>query len=155
MTFDVRGSVHHSIIHKENPTRCNSVSEFYPIFTWSSTCFGRHTAHYQEPKTTLAASGFAYVEGRWTCSCWMLSGTVYSTWQRLPTLPLVLHTWRVVGRVVAGRCQVEYTLPDSVQQLHVQQPYMYAKPEAASAVLGSWWWVACHPKHVELHVNMK
>ena len=28
-------------------------------------------------------------------------------------------------------------LPDNVQQLHVQQPSMYAKPEAASAVLGS------------------
>jgi len=27
---------------------------------------------------------------------------------------------------------------DSVQQPHVQQPYMYAKPEAANAVLGSW-----------------
>jgi hypothetical protein len=26
------GSVHHSIIHKENPTRCNSVSKFYFIF---------------------------------------------------------------------------------------------------------------------------
>jgi len=26
---------------------------------------------------------------------------------------------------------------DSVQQLHVQQPSTYAKPEAASAVLGS------------------
>ena len=26
--FDVRGSVHHSIIHKENPTRCNSVLKF-------------------------------------------------------------------------------------------------------------------------------
>ena len=36
--------------------------------------------------------------------------------------------------VVAGRCQA---LPDSVQQLHVQQPSTYAKPEAASAVLGS------------------
>ena len=33
-------------------------------------------------------------------------------------------------------CQVEYTLPDSVQQLHAQQPSMCAKPEAASAVLG-------------------
>jgi len=28
-------------------------------------------------------------------------------------------------------------LPDSVQQLHVQQPSTYAKTEAASAVLGS------------------
>ena len=31
--LDVRGSVHHSIIHKENPTKCNSVSKFYFIFT--------------------------------------------------------------------------------------------------------------------------
>jgi hypothetical protein len=38
----------------------------------------------------------------------------------------------------AERCQVEYTLSDNVQQLHVQQPSTYAKPEAASAVLGSW-----------------
>ena len=30
-----------------------------------------------------------------------------------------------------------HALPDSVQQLHVQQPSTYAKPEAASAVLGS------------------
>jgi hypothetical protein len=27
---------------------------------------------------------------------------------------------------------------DSVQQLHVQQPSTYAKPEAASAILGPW-----------------
>jgi hypothetical protein len=27
--FDVRGSVHHSTIHKEKPTRCNNVSTFY------------------------------------------------------------------------------------------------------------------------------
>jgi len=43
--------------------------------------------------------------------------------------------WKVGGRVVAGLCQVEY--PDSVQQLQVHQPSTYAKPEAASAVLGS------------------
>jgi len=49
---------------KESPTRCNNVSKFYySIFIWSSTCFGRHTAHHQEPKTALAASGFSYVEG--------------------------------------------------------------------------------------------
>ena len=45
----------------------------------SSTCFGRHTAHHQEPKTALAASG--------------------------------LHMWKVVGRVVAGRCQAEALCP--------------------------------------------
>jgi len=34
------------------------------------------TAHHQEPKTAQAGSGFAYVEGCWTCSCWTLSGSV-------------------------------------------------------------------------------
>ena len=72
--------------------------KIYFIFLWSSTCFRRHTAHHQEPKTALKASGFAYMEGCWTCSCWTLS---------------------------------------------------------ASAVLGSWWWAVCHPKHVELHINLK
>jgi len=51
--------VHRSIIHKENPTRCNSVSKIYFIFMWSSTCFEWHTTHHREPKTALAASGFA------------------------------------------------------------------------------------------------
>jgi len=44
---------------------------------------------------------------------------------------------------------------DNVQQLYVQQPSKYAKPEAASVVLGSWWLAVCRPKHVELHVNVK
>jgi len=43
--------------------------------------------------------------------------------------PLVFHTWKVVGRVVG--------VPNNVHQLHVQQPSTYAKPEVASAVLGS------------------
>jgi hypothetical protein len=30
--FDICESVHRSIIHIENPTRCNSVSKFYFIF---------------------------------------------------------------------------------------------------------------------------
>ena len=115
--LDVCGSVHHSVICVENPTRCHSVSTFYFIFIWSSTYFGRHTAHHQEPITALAAAGFAHVEGCWTCSCW--------------------------------------PLPDSGQQLHVQQPSTCAKPEAASAVFGSWWWAVCRPKHAELHINMK
>ena len=58
--FDVRGSVHYNTIHKEKPTICNNVSRFYySIFTLNSTCFGRHTAHHQEPKTALAASGLS------------------------------------------------------------------------------------------------
>jgi hypothetical protein len=46
--------------------------------------------------------------------------------------PPVFYTWKVVGRVVGGRCQA---VPD-VHQLHIQ-PSTYEKPEAASAVLGS------------------
>jgi len=55
---------------------------YYSIFIWSSTCFGRHIAHHQEPKTALAASGFSYVEGCWTCSWWTLSD---SAWKLPPT----------------------------------------------------------------------
>jgi hypothetical protein len=43
-----------------------------PCFKRNSVCFGRHTAHHQESKTAQAASGFAYVEGCRTCSCWTL-----------------------------------------------------------------------------------
>jgi hypothetical protein len=44
------------------------------------------------------------------------------------------------------------------QQLHIRQPSTCGKPEAACAVLGSLWWAACRPKHVELclkHVIIK
>jgi len=40
-----------------------------------------------------------------------------------------LHTWNVVGRVVAGRCQRPATTRPTTST--------YAKPDAASAVLGS------------------
>jgi len=42
----------------------------------------------------------------------------------------------VEAKHVGGRCQA-HTVPDNVHQLHVQQPSTYAKPEAASIVLGS------------------
>ena len=47
-----------------------------PYFKWSSTCFGRHTVHHQEPRTAQAASGFTYVESFRTRKCWTLSGNV-------------------------------------------------------------------------------
>jgi hypothetical protein len=46
-------------------------------------------------------------------------------------------------------------VPDNVHQLHVHQLSTYEKLEAASAVLGSWWWVVHCPKHVELHINVE
>jgi len=40
---------------KKNLTRCTNVLTFYySVYLWSSTCFGRHTAHHQEPKVALA-----------------------------------------------------------------------------------------------------
>jgi hypothetical protein len=42
----------------------------------------------------------------------------------------------IIRSLVGGRCQAQY-VPQNVHQLHVQQPSMYEKPEAASAVLDS------------------
>jgi len=99
--FDVRGSVRHSTIHKENPTRCTNVSKcYYSIFIWSSTCFGRHTAHHQEPKTALGASSLSYVEGCWTCSC-----QAHCAWLRpTATRPTTFHVWQTRG------CQCSFRL---------------------------------------------
>jgi hypothetical protein len=68
--------------------------------------------------------------------------------------PLVLHACKVVGSAVGGRGQA-HTVPDNVHQLHIQQLSTYAKPEAASAVLGSRGWAACRPQRVELHINVE
>jgi hypothetical protein len=53
-TFALRESYVHN--EKSNKMQKCIESFYYYIFLWSSTCFGRHTAHYQEPKTALAAS---------------------------------------------------------------------------------------------------
>jgi len=90
------------IVHLQRKTQQDATvyqNFIVPYFKWSSTCFGRHTTHHQEPKTTQAASGFAYVEGCRTYSCWTLSDSVRY---------LVLHTWKFVGRTVVGRCQIAY-----------------------------------------------
>jgi hypothetical protein len=67
----------------ENPTRCHSVSTFYFILIWSSTCFGRHTAIIRSLKLHYQS--------------------------------LVLHKWRVVGHVVAERCQEEWSVGHSIR----------------------------------------
>jgi len=59
--------VHHSLIHTKIANKMQQcIIIYYSMFIWSSTCFGRHTAHHQELNTALAASGFAYVKGCWT-----------------------------------------------------------------------------------------
>jgi hypothetical protein len=68
--------------------------------------------------------------------------------------PLVFHTWKVVctcrwWTLLGTLCLTTSTI------YTYKQPSMYEKPEAASAVLGSWWWAVCRPKHVELHINIE
>ena len=76
--LDVRGSVHHrTILTVKTQQDATAYQNFIiPYFKWSSTCFGRHTAHHQKPKTAHVALGFAYVEGCRTCRCWTLSGSI-------------------------------------------------------------------------------
>ena len=140
--------MHHSTIHTEKSNKMQQcIIIYYSMFIRSSTCFGRHTDHHQEPKTALAAAGFVYVEGCRTCSCWTLSGsTCYLTTLVLWLLdavqqPHVQQPSKCSCRTLSG-CVCYLTtlllwLLDAVQQPHVQQPSTYAKPEAASAVLGS------------------
>jgi hypothetical protein len=47
--------------YRENPQQDAAVYQNFiiPSFKRNSTCFGRHTAHHQEPKTAKVASGFA------------------------------------------------------------------------------------------------
>jgi hypothetical protein len=110
----VRGTAEaSSCSYKKNPTRCNNVLKFYCfIFIWRSTCFGRHTAHHQEPKTALATSGFSYVGSCWTCRWW--------TWRLPTTRPTSFHVWKtrgcqcsfrllMMGGVSPGTCWASYT----------------------------------------------
>jgi hypothetical protein len=64
----------------------NFISDLYETQHISGDC-----AHHQEPQTALAASGFAYVEGCWTCSCWTLSALqvtlIFVSWSRNPPPP--------------------------------------------------------------------
>ena len=93
------------VVHTEIANKMQQfIKIYYSMLIWRSTSFGRHTAHHQEFKTALAASGFAYVKG-----CWRLS---------------------LLDAVSVQQTQRPTTaLSDNVQQLRVQQPFAYAKPE--------------------------
>jgi len=64
--------------------------------------------------------------------------------------PLVSHTWKVVWRVVGGRCQAQY-VPDNVHQLHVQTTFHIWKTRGCQfsfrllmmvGVAPETWWVS-------------
>jgi hypothetical protein len=62
-------------------------------------------------------------------------------------LPLGRGDSSVVGRGLAGR-------PDHDQQ-RCYRHVPAVKPEAANAVVSSWWWAWRSPKHVKPHKNIK
>ena len=103
---DVRGSVHQNTNHKE---KSNKMQQCIKIFIIPYLYEAQHVSDDTPPiirslKLQLAASGFLYVEGCWTCSWWTLSGT-YCTWQRPPTTrPTTFHVWKIRG------CQCSFRL---------------------------------------------
>ena len=108
---------------------------YYSIFIWSSACFGRHTAHHQEPKTALAASGFSYVEGWWTCSWWTLSGT-YCAWQRPPTtLPTTFHVWKTRGCL----CSFRLLMMGGASSETCWASYKYGTIKKVWYIIASYW----------------
>jgi len=63
--------------------------------------------------------------------------------------PLVFHAWKVVGRVVGRRCQAHVRHSCAWQRPPTTHPNSLPrieKPEAASAVLGFWWWAVRRPE---------
>jgi len=79
MEFDVRVSVHQSKILTEKPNNMQQCIKIFiiPHFIWSSTRFGRHTAHYQ-------------VVGRAVVGRFQVA---YATWQRQTTArPTTFHS---------------------------------------------------------------
>jgi len=75
--LDVRGSVHHSTIHKEKSNKMQQriIISLFHIYMKLNMFRVTHRP-LSRAKTALAASGFAYVEVRWTCSWWTFLGTV-------------------------------------------------------------------------------
>ena len=63
--LDVHGSLHHSQIYKEKSSKMQQCIRIllFCIYMKLNMFWGGHTAHHQEPKNALAASGFAYMEG--------------------------------------------------------------------------------------------
>jgi hypothetical protein len=67
------------------------------------------------------------------------------------TSGLWFYRWRVA---VAALLVVVWHLPDHDQQ-RCYRHFPTVKPEAASAVVCSWWWAGSRSKHVEPHINVR
>ena len=111
---------------QKNPTRCTSVSTFIIPYLYDA----QHVSGDTPP----------------------IIRSLKLHWQ--PLICIIL--WKVVGHVVAGCCQAEY-LCLTVSSSHTSSNLLqyYTNQRLLVQFLGSWWWAACHPKHVERHINME
>ena len=104
-------------VHTEKSNKMQQcIKIYYSIFIWSSTCFWRHTAHHQEPKTAGSGLHMWKVVG---CVVAGQSGRVWEGALHLLILCLTVssnHTSNSLPRAPS------HTLPDNVQQPHIQQP---------------------------------
>jgi len=75
--LDVRGSMHHSTVHKK---KSNTMQQCIKIFIVPYLYEAQHVSGDTQP----------------------IIRSLKLHWQ-----PLVFHTWKVVGRVVGGRCQAQ------------------------------------------------
>jgi len=83
-------------VHTEIASKMQQcIKIYYSMFIWSSTCFGWHTAHHQELKIALAASGFAHVKGWWT------STSTFNNLSRMQNQRLLVQFWAHDGQCVA------------------------------------------------------
>ena len=110
------------------------------IQIWNVTATPSYSLHFikKNPVRCNSASKFYYSIFIWSSTCF--------GWQAAH------HQEPKTALAAFGFSYVEGCWTASI---NYQQPSTYEKPEAASAVLGSWWWAACHLKHVELHINME
>jgi hypothetical protein len=122
-------------------------------------------AHHQEHLNCITASGITHV-----CRCQLAT-----RWNSFTSLLLDVCVWlnmfRALPRLSSGAFNFISSLwfyrwsvavaallvvvwPDHDQQ-RCYQHAPTVKPEAANAVLSSWWWARKCPKHVEPHINVK
>jgi len=149
-------------VHTEKSNKMqHCIKIYYSIFIRNSTCFGRHTAHHQEPKTALAASGL---------HTWKVVGHVqqlYSIFIRNSTCfgrhtahhqePIIalaasgLHTWKVVGHV-----QQLYSIFIINSTCFGQHTAHHQKPKTALAASGLHMWkVVGHVQQLSTNANQR
>jgi len=109
--LDVRGSVHYSTVHK----KFNKMQQYQILLVHIYMKLNMFRATHlpsSGAQTVLASSGFAYVEGCWTCGCWTLSAFSNHTSNNLPRMQnqrmLVQFRLLMMGGVSPETCWALY-----------------------------------------------